>query len=109
MPHSGETAGYPITRKGLREGQLPPPGAGEKVQNLRQRLERLHHEAKSKDGVGGGVSLWPAMDDMRLSREDVWRLAAVCVSLLAVTMVMFNFYHGVCCCACLKTMLKSLW
>ena len=94
MPHSGETAGCPSARKGLHDGKLPPWGAGEKVQTLRQRLNRLHHEAKSKDGVGGGVSLWPAMDDMRLSKEDVWRLVAVCVSLVVVTVTMFNFYHG---------------
>lgn len=73
-------------------------GGGEKVQLLRRELGRLHHQAKSnlKDGVhvGGGVSMWPAMDDMRLSREDVWRLVAVCVLLIACTIAFFRLYHG---------------
>ena len=75
------------------QGGGQPQGGG-KVQELRKELDRLHYQAKSKDGVGGGVSIWPAMDDMRLSRGDVWRLTAACVVLIACIIAMFNFYHG---------------
>lgn len=65
----------------------------------RQRiLERLHHEAKSRvDGVGGvsgGVSLWPSMDDMRLSRNDAIHLICLCLFLMIVTCAVFIMYHG---------------
>lgn len=65
----------------------------------RQReLERLHHEAKSRlervGGVGGGVSLWPAMDDMRLSSSDAVQLAFFCLILIVCTAVIFHLYHG---------------
>lgn len=97
MPlHDGWKHSCPAARKGIRTAQ-PQPRVGERVQGLRQHLETLHHQAKSNlknGGVGGGVSLWPAMDDMRLSKEDVWRLATVCVGLVAGTIAIFNFYHG---------------
>ena len=62
-------------------------------------LERLHHEAKSRlvgnvSGVGGGVSLWPAMDDMRLSRGDAVQLALLCLFLIVSTVVIFIMLHG---------------
>ena len=65
----------------------------------RQRtLERLHHDAKSRlagvSGVGGGVSLWPAMDDMRLSRSDTVQLSCVSLVLMAATGILFMMYHG---------------
>ncbi len=80
-------------KRSLRDG-------GKKVQELREELDRRHHQAKSnhlKDGVagaGGGVSLWPAMDDMRLSREEMWKLAGLCVALVIGTWAIFHFYHG---------------
>lgn len=82
-----------VQRRGIRDG-------GKKVQELREELDRRHHQAKSnlKDGAsagaGGGVSLWPAMDDMRLSKEEVWKLAGLCVLLVACTWATFHFYHG---------------
>ena len=65
----------------------------------RQRtLENLHHDAKSRlegmSGVGGGVSLWPAMDDMRLSRSDAVQLSCLSLSLMAATGILFVMYHG---------------
>lgn len=88
--------GGPTSRRGI---QRQKEGGG-KVQELREELDKLHHEAKSKVkegmGVGGGVSLWPAMDDMRLSREDVWKLSLLSVVLVICTFAVFNFYHGGC-------------
>lgn len=61
-------------------------------------LERKHHEAKSRlegiSGVGGGVSMWPAMDDMRLSRSDALQLACLSLVLVGATGVVFWMYHG---------------
>ena len=66
----------------------------------RQRtLEKLHHDAKSRlegvSGVGGGVSLWPAMDDMRLSRRDAVQLSCLSLVLMFATGMIFIMYHGV--------------
>ena len=76
-------------RRGLKEG-------GRKVQELREELDRRHQQAKSnlKGGAGGGISLWPAMDDMRLSKEEVWKLLGLCVLLVACTCAAFHMYHG---------------
>ena len=89
----------PVARKGLHcTGQ--PNGrtreaTREKVQGLRRELDRLHYKAKSKElAVGGGVSMWPAMDDMRLSREDAWVLVAACVGLTLSAIAGFFMYHG---------------
>lgn len=74
----------------------PPVVRGKKVEELRKELDRLHHQAKSnaKEGAGGGVSLWPAMDDMRLSHQDVLQLTFMCVTLIMCTFIAFHFYHG---------------
>ena len=73
---------------------------GKRVQGLREELGRRHQQAKSKvkDGLagaaGGGISLWPAMDDMRLSKEEIWQLAVLCALLVVSTCATFHFYHG---------------
>ena len=88
--------------------QLKKTGGGGSLQEdkqtrgsvyTRQRaLEKMHHEAKSRldgvSGVGGGVSLWPAMDDMRLSRSDALQLTCLSLALMAATWVVFWMYHG---------------
>ena len=69
--------------------------AGGSVRARRKELERLHHEAKSRrEGVGGGVSLWPAMDDMRLSRRDTVQLTLLCLLLSGCTAALFTALHG---------------
>lgn len=65
----------------------------------RQRaLEKMHHAAKSRlegvSGLGGGVSLWPAMDDMRLSRSDAVQLSCTSLVLMVATGIIFLIYHG---------------
>ena len=68
------------------------------VFSKQRALERLHHEAKSRvegvSGVGGGVSIWPAMDDMRLSRSDAMQLSCLCLVLMAATGTLFMTYHS---------------
>ena len=74
------------------------PFKGSTVYAAQQELVRKHHEAKSKigciSGLGGGISIWPAMDDMRLTWDDTARLVAVCVTLVVVTIATFHWFHG---------------
>ena len=66
-----------------------------------RELVKRHYEAKSKidgiSGIGGGISLWPAMDDMRLSGSDTVRLAVLCVVLAVATLTVFYSFHGSLC------------
>lgn len=68
------------------------------VYAAQRELERKHHDAKSKvhgmSGLGGGVSLWPAMDDMRLSRREVNWLVISSGVLVIATMSVFLACHG---------------
>ena len=63
-----------------------------------KELTRKHHDAKSRvegvSGLGGGVSLWPAMDDMRLSVDDTRWLVIMCGILVAATVAIFFSCHG---------------
>ena len=83
-----------LTRRNIGGRSLQATGG--KVHFLREELGRLHQQAKSNVGnlAGGGVSLWPEMDDMRLSRWEVWRLFAVCGVLSVCTGTFFFFFHG---------------
>ena len=71
---------------------------GTAVFAAQRELSRKHHEAKSKveglSGLGGGVSLWPAMDDMRLSEEDTRLLVILCGMLVVATVAIFFSCHG---------------
>ena len=68
------------------------------VYAAQRELVRKHYEAKSKidriSGIGGGVSIWPAMDDMRLSQADAIKMAFICAALVVATMVTFYCFHG---------------
>ena len=68
------------------------------VYAAQRELLKKHHEAKSRvhgmSGIGGGVSLWPAMDDMRLSRREVNWLVVVCGILVVGTVSIFLACHG---------------
>ena len=68
------------------------------VYAAQRELEKKHHDAKSKvhrmSGLGGGVSMWPAMDDMRLSRREVNWLVVSCGLLVIATMSVFLVCHG---------------
>ncbi|XP_070542823.1 uncharacterized protein [Ptychodera flava] len=60
-------------------------------------LERKHHEAKSKVeklNVGGGVSIWPEMDNMRLVKSEVYLLFGVSVALVISVCSLFRVLHG---------------
>ena len=81
-------------RRTVDKDKLP----GGTVYAAQRELIKRHYEAKSKidgiSGIGGGVSLWPAMDDMRLSGSDTVRLAVLCVVLVVATLTVFYSFHG---------------
>lgn len=72
--------------------------ASRRVLASQRELARKHHKAKSRleglSGLAGGVSLWPAMDDMRLSVDDMKSLVVMCGILIAATVAIFFGCHG---------------
>ena len=52
----------------------------------RQRVDSVN--------VGGGVSLWPDMESMRLSYEEMVRLAGLCIGLAVAITAVFCCLHG---------------
>ena len=88
----------------LREGDTEDtqgvmPKRGDSKITARQReLVRKHQEAKSNlekcPGIGGGVTMWPAMDDMRLSKRETLRLLILSTFVIAGCTVVFFYLHG---------------
>lgn len=91
--HGGEEEG--------ETGAASKPKEGGSVYAAQKMLVKKHYEAKSRlagiSGIGGGVSLWPAMDDMRLSQSDSFQLSLVCVMLVMATVTVFYSMHGKSC------------
>lgn len=54
--------------------------------NVRQRADKLN--------VGGGVCLWPGMEDMRLSRREIIDLLLVSILLIPAVVYGFDKLHG---------------
>ena len=44
--------------------------------------------------VGGGVSLWPEMDSMRMSTEEIYKLSGFCLLLVVTVLAVFIGLHG---------------
>ena len=60
-------------------------------------LLRKHEEARSRIGkatVGGGVTIWPEMDNMRLTSNDLIMLVAVATGLLVSVITLHRTLHG---------------
>ena len=60
-------------------------------------MVRKHETAKQRVdnvNVGGGVSLWPDMECMRLNSQEVVQLAVLCVGLALGVTLIFAFLHG---------------
>ncbi|XP_064650433.1 uncharacterized protein LOC135501919 isoform X2 [Lineus longissimus] len=73
------------------------PGRG--LKEKQKLLAQKHQEAKSKvntDGanVGGGISIWPEMDNMRLTKQEVINLTSLCVLLMLLVVFFFVQLHG---------------
>ena len=100
-PISGGSSGSP-TKRQRRYQQAASVGATSrsgstcgKVYAMRQKLIQKHYDTKCRvGGIGGGVSIWPAMDDMRLSRHDAAKVFLSCSLLVISTALLFVFLHG---------------
>ena len=71
---------------------------GRLLKDKQSLLVRKHESARQRVdsmNVGGGVSLWPEMESMRLTDEEVIHLAGVCVALIAFVITLFYFLHGI--------------
>ena len=55
--------------------------------SVRKKADKLN--------VGGGVCLWPGMQDMRLSQWEMVELLLVSVTLLVTVVYGFNKLHGI--------------
>ncbi|XP_067838741.1 uncharacterized protein [Heptranchias perlo] len=69
------------------------PGLQQKQKLLREK----HLKAKSsvdKIPVGGGVSLWPEMDNMRLTKGEVIVLTVSSLLLSFAVIILFDYLHG---------------
>lgn len=70
-----------------------------RVHKDRHTLISKHLDTKhnmDRLSVGGGVSLWPDMEDMRLSLIEILKLGALCFLLFVVVMMIFSKLHGEC-------------
>ena len=73
---------------------------GRLLKEKQSLLVRKHETARQRVdnvNVGGGVSLWPEMESMRLTEEEIIQLAALCVGLLAFVIAVFYYLHGIIC------------
>lgn len=60
-------------------------------------LLHKHQEAKNRVdslNVGGGISIWPDMNDMRLTNRDVALLISAGLLLCLATIFLFDVLHG---------------
>ncbi|XP_072452083.1 uncharacterized protein [Chiloscyllium punctatum] len=67
------------------------------LQQKQKILQEKHLKAKSsldKIPVGGGISLWPDMDDMRLTKREVLVLAISSLLLIFAVVTLFEYLHG---------------
>eukprot|EP00062_Callorhinchus_milii_P007721 gi/632949658/ref/XP_007890287.1/ PREDICTED: uncharacterized protein LOC103177777 [Callorhinchus milii] len=70
---------------------------GQCLQQKREILQEKHLKAKSsvdKIPVGGGVSLWPEMDNMRLSKGEVVTVTLLSLLLCFSVFLLFKYLHG---------------
>ena len=68
------------------------------IEAKQRLLSTMHQTAKSSlvvGRMGGGVTMWPGMDDMRLSQRETVQLTAVAVCLVVGSMCLFHYMHGV--------------
>ncbi|KAI0226029.1 hypothetical protein LSAT2_023277 [Lamellibrachia satsuma] len=82
------------TSPGLARLRMTP---GTVLKEKQQQLTRMHQDAKSRSdrlNIGGGVTIWPEMDNMRLSRREILSLILICCGLVVMTTVTFRKIHG---------------
>ena len=73
-------------------------GVESKIAAKQRELTRKHQEAKSNiencPGLGGGVTLWPTMNDMRLSKRETIHLVFLSTFLTIGCIAVFYSLHG---------------
>ena len=60
-------------------------------------LIRKHESARNRSdslSVGGGVSLWPDMQRMRLTRAEGGALVVISMALVVLSVIVFTLIHG---------------
>ena len=71
--------------------------SGRKLKEKQEILTNLHEKAKNKAdqlNVGGGISIWPEMENMRLSKSETIYLSISCIFLIITTSFLFLKLHG---------------
>lgn len=82
------------TSPGLSKLRMTP---GHKLQEKKDLLMRKHEQAKNQNKtsyVGGGVSIWPQMENMRLTGQDSKVLIAAATFTFASVLSSFLVLHG---------------
>lgn len=70
---------------------------GRMLKEKQSLLVRKHEETRRKVdslNIGGGVSMWPEMDSMRMSTDEIYRLSGFCAILVLLVVAIFTFLHG---------------
>ncbi|CAH1795945.1 unnamed protein product [Owenia fusiformis] len=94
--HIGSAEPTERTSPGLARLRMTP-GGKMKLRETQQILTEKHQEAKNqadKLNIGGGVSLWPGMENMRLTKRETAQLIVACVFMLTAVLALFQFLHG---------------
>ncbi|KAK6494750.1 hypothetical protein HHUSO_G1371 [Huso huso] len=71
--------------------------SGSSLQEKQRLLQEKHQKAKEtldKLAVGGGVSLWPEMNNMRLTADEGLVLFVSCVLMTFTVFIIFKYLHG---------------
>ena len=70
---------------------------GKPLREKQRVLVDKHNETRQHAdtlNVGGGVSLWPDMQNMRLTRRELISLTMLSVGLMSITYSVFGSIHG---------------
>ncbi|KAJ8413969.1 hypothetical protein AAFF_G00065670 [Aldrovandia affinis] len=70
---------------------------GPSLQERQRQLQEKHQRAKEcldQLAIGGGVSLWPEMDRMRLTAQEGATLGMGCVTVACSIFLVFRYLHG---------------
>ncbi|XP_018614625.1 uncharacterized protein LOC108938520 [Scleropages formosus] len=101
--HDNLMSNLDANNSGLSEKAVSPNLAmlkltpGPSLQERQKLLQEKHQRAKeSVDSlaVGGGVSLWPEMNSMRLSAKEGMVLSFSCMAVTLSASLLFRYLHG---------------
>ncbi|XP_033109492.1 uncharacterized protein LOC117110785 [Anneissia japonica] len=70
------------------------PGKALQKQKLLEEKHRLAKSKVSSMGPGGGVSIWPEMDDMRLTPKEMHLIVIISLVLIGFVCQLFWLLHG---------------